>query len=381
MARALILDVDTGTDDAVAIMLAALHPELRLLGCTTVNGNVRVEHCTDNTLRVLDHVGRSDVPVHEGLARPLVRSDFPRPQSEEDLAGKIHGTTLPVPPSARQKSATGGVEFLIETYRQATEAVTLVAVGPLSNVAAAVALDPHFPRRVPELVIMGGAHALGNVTPSAEFNIWADPEAAASVFAAGFERMTLVPLDATHRALISREDCRALDGLGTNAGRAAAAFIGHRITVHDEIQRMATPGTTPVHDALAVGSLVAPVLRDVRHLHVAVETQGTLTVGRTVIDTNHRGRGAPNCNVAFDADGAGFVQLLTRCFGAPAPRPHAGALAQAALQAQARGDLAEADRLFAEAQRDDPDAVERALHESGADTAADARDSAADRGR
>lgn len=113
MRKKLILDVDTGTDDAVAIMLAALQPTLELVACTTVNGNVAVHHCTANTLAVLDHVGRHDVPVHEGLSRPLVRLDFPRPRAENDLSGRIHGTTLPVPPSARSKADAGAVEFLI----------------------------------------------------------------------------------------------------------------------------------------------------------------------------------------------------------------------------------------------------------------------------
>ncbi len=187
-------------------------------------------------------------------------------------------------------------------------------VAPLSNIAACIALDPGFVARVPEIVIMGGAHALGNRTPSAEFNIWADPEAAASVFEAGFERITLVPLDATHRALVSRADCDALAALGTHAGTAAAAFIGHRIVAHDAIQKMPTLGTTPVHDALAVGSLIDPGLITTRHLHVAVETIGALTVGRTVIDTHHRGAHPANCHVAFDADAAGFVALLLRAF-------------------------------------------------------------------
>ena len=314
MRKKLILDVDTGTDDAVAIMLAALHPALELVGCTTVNGNVAVGHCTANTLAVLDHIGRHDIAVYEGLSRPLVRLDFPRPRAEDDLAGRIHGTTLPVPPSNRTRADAGAVEFLIETYRAATEPIVLVPVAPLSNIAACLALDPGFAGRVPEIVIMGGGHAIGNVTPNAEFNIWGDPEAAAMVFAAGFERITLVPLDATHRALVSRADCDALTALGTNAGRAAADFIGHRIVVHDDIQRMETPGTTPVHDALAVGSLVDRTLITTRRLHVAVETTGRLTVGRTVIDVQGRGAIAPNCDVAFDADAAAFVRLLMETF-------------------------------------------------------------------
>ncbi|MBX6320384.1 MAG: nucleoside hydrolase [Rhodospirillaceae bacterium] len=314
MPRKLILDVDTGTDDAVAIMLAALHPALELVACTTVNGNVEAPYATDNTLRVLDHIGRSDVPVHEGLARPIVRPDFPVPRRERDLAGQIHGRTLPVPPPRRGKAPGGAVEFLIETYRRAGEDIALVAVAPLSNLAAALALDPGFAARVPELVIMGGGHEIGNVTPAAEFNIWADPEAAAMVFAAGFRKLTLVPLDATHRALVSRAHCARLEALGTPAGRAAAAFIGHRIETHDRLQRMATPGTAPVHDALCVGLLIDPTLVTTRRLHVAVETRGALTVGRTVIDTHQRGGEAPNCDVAFDADAERFAALLIGTF-------------------------------------------------------------------
>jgi inosine-uridine nucleoside N-ribohydrolase len=318
MARKLILDVDTGTDDAVAVMLAALHPALDLVGCTTVNGNIPVRACTDNTLRVLDHIGRGDVPVYEGLARPLARWDFPVPRAVRDSSGKYHPDTLPVPPPTSRKQDAGAVEFLIETYRAATDEITLVPVAPLSNIAAALALDPGFVKRVPEVIVMGGSHALGNVTPSAEFNVWGDPEAAAMVFAAGFAKITLVPLDATHRALITREHCHALDALGTPAGQAAAAFIGHRIVVHDEHQKQEVPHSTPVHDALAVGALIDPSLISTRRLHVAVETQGALTVGRTVIDTHFRGGQAPNCDVAFDADAARFVDLLLWTFAAKA---------------------------------------------------------------
>lgn len=314
--RKLILDVDTGTDDAVAVMLAALHPGLDLVACTTVNGNVEVEHGTDNTLRVLDHIGRRDVPVYEGLARPLVRPDFPVPRSVDDRAGKFHGKTLPLPPASRPKASAGAVEFLIETYRQATDEITLVPVAPLTNIAAALTLYPKLVDRVPEVVIMGGGHAIGNVTPSAEFNIWADPEAAAIVFDAGFRKMTLVPLDATHRALVSRADCERLKRLGTPAGGAAAECIGHRIVAHDAGQQMPTLGTTPVHDAVCVAYLVAPSVITTRKLHVAVETGGSLTVGRTVIDTHFRGAGVPQCDVAFDADPARFVDLLLRTFAA-----------------------------------------------------------------
>ena len=137
------------------------------------------------------------------------------------------------------------------------------------------------------------------------------------VFAAGFRKLTLVPLDATHKALVSREDCRKLKALGTPAGAATADFTLHRIDIHDEIQRMDSPGSAPVHDALCVAALVEPRIITTRRLNVAVETEGALTVGRTVIDTHSRSLRPANCDVAFDADGRRFVDLLLEIF---APR-------------------------------------------------------------
>lgn len=311
MARKVILDVDTGTDDAVAIMFAALHPELELIGVTTVNGNVPVEHCTDNTLRVLDHIGRADVPVHEGLARPLVRSGFPaRKDYARDSDEDMHGTELPIPPPTSAKRATGAVEFLVETLRAATQPVTLVPTAPLSNIAAALAVEPRLPELVDEVVIMGGGHAFGNVTPSAEFNIWGDPEAADVVFSAGFRNLTLVPLDATHQALVSREDVAALAALGTPAGDAAAAFVGRRIDAYSSGRRVAAADAAPVHDAVCTALLVDRGVVTTRDLHVRVETQGGLTVGRTVMDTRTHADRPPNAHVAFAADARRFVELL-----------------------------------------------------------------------
>jgi len=309
MARKLILDVDTGTDDAVAIMMAALHPALELVGVTTVNGNVVVEHCTDNSLRVLDFIGRGDIPVYEGLNRPLVRADFPIPRALKKNTG-VHGKELDVPPATSRKQDKSAVEFLIETYRAATDEIALVPTGPLSNIAAAIALDPKFVERVPEVVLMGGAHHHGNITPSAEMNIWADPDASASVFAAGFRKLVCVPLDATHQALVSRADVAEMEAMGTPAGTAAARFIGRRIGAYDANQPMAERGAAPVHDALCVAYLVDPAVITTEFLHVAVETVGVLTVGRTVVDTNHRGGGAPNCHFAFGADRGKFCDML-----------------------------------------------------------------------
>ena len=320
MAQKLILDVDTGTDDAVALMLAALHPDLELIGATTVNGNVPVDYCTENSLRTFDWIG-VDVPVYEGVSKPIERHDFPIPRPDIQSSSAVHGGYLDVPPATSRKQDTGAIEFLIETYRAATEPIILVPVGPLSNIATAIEAEPRLRDWIPELVIMGGAHHHGNVTPRAEFNIWADPEAARVVIGSGIARITLVPLDATHRALVSLDDCAKLHALGTPAGEAAARFTERRIHGYDTTQPMARPHAAPVHDALAVASIVDPAVITTRFLHVDVETHGELTVGETVVDTNARSRRDPNVHVALDADEPRFVALLLETFARPAVLP------------------------------------------------------------
>jgi inosine-uridine nucleoside N-ribohydrolase len=322
MPRKLILDVDTGTDDAVALMLAALHPELDLVAATTVNGNVPVEYCTENSLRVFDHIG-VPVPVYEGVAKPIERDDLPIPRGDIQSSNAVHGGYLDIPPSRSKKQPTDAVEFLIETYRSATDEIILVPVGPLSNIASALRREPRLKDRIPELVIMGGANRYGNVTPRAEFNVWADPEAARVVITSGIAKITLVPLDATHQALVSLDDCAALRALGTPAGTAAATFTERRIHGYDTTQPMKRANAAPVHDALAVASIVDPSVISTHHLHVDVETRGELTVGETVVDTNFRSRREPNVHVALDADERRFVAMLLETF-ARGPARRAG---------------------------------------------------------
>jgi len=306
--RKLILDVDTGTDDAVAIMLAALHPDLELVACTTVNGNREIEHTTDNTLCTLDHIGRGDIPVHAGLSRPVARLDFPIPRGQRDPG--VHFVQMPLAPARSKAQAPDAVEFLIETYRNATDAITLVPVGPLSNIASALALFPKLVDHVPEVIIMGGGHDVANVTPAAEFNIWADPEAAALVFAAGFRNLTLVPLDATHKATISLDQCRTLRASGKAAAEAAAIFVEKRIEGYRAYQHLDDANAAPVHDALCIAAMIEPAVIETRDYYVAVETTGTLTVGRTVIDTNFRSGREPNARVAMTADTGRFGRFV-----------------------------------------------------------------------
>ncbi len=313
MPQKVILDVDTGTDDAVALMLAALHPDLELVAATTVNGNVPVDYCTENSLRVFDHIG-IPVPVYEGVGRPIERDDFPVARGDIQSSNAVHGGYLDIPASTSTKKATDAVEFLIETYLAATDEIILVPVGPLSNVATALLREPRLKDRIPELVIMGGANRYGNVTPRAEFNVWADPEAARVVITSGVRKITLVPLDATHQALVSLDDCAALRALSTPAGDAAATFTERRIQGYETTQPMKRPHAAPVHDALAVAAIVDPAVITTHHLHVDVETRGELTVGETVVDTNFRSRREPNVRVALDADERRFVAMLLETF-------------------------------------------------------------------
>ena len=207
----------------------------------------------------------------------------------------------------------------METYLATTDEIILVPVGPLSNIATALAAEPRLRDRIPELVIMGGANRHGNVTPRAEFNVWADPEAARAVINSGIRRITLVPLDATHRALVSLDDCARLRALGTPAGEAAARFTERRIHGYDTTQPMDRPHAAPVHDALAVAAIVDRSVITTRHLHVDVETQGEITVGETVVDTNHRSGREPNVHIALDADEPKFVALLLETFARNIP--------------------------------------------------------------
>lgn len=309
-----ILDVDTGTDDAIALMLAVRHPYLDLLAATSVNGNNPVAACTDNTLRVLDLLG-ADVPVYEGASTALLRDDFPIPRKILHASGSMHGRQLPIPEPRSSKQDQGAIEFLIDTFMSTTDEITLVPLGPLTNLALAIHLEPRIVDRIARVVLMGGAHDAGNTTPSAEFNIWADPESARVVFRAGLADLHVIPLDATHRALMTAADCHRLRAAGTPASLVAATIIEGRIAAYESLQPLAAEGSAPVHDALCVAYLVDATLVSGRRVHVDIETTGALTIGRTVIDIHGHFGQAPNAFVGFDADARRFVDLLVGVLG------------------------------------------------------------------
>jgi len=314
MPTKVILDVDTGTDDAVALMTAALSPDLELIGATSVNGNTTIDYTTENTLRVFDFIGMPQVPVHRGMDRPLVRTDVKR-----GMAERIHGDMLDLPPITNGATLQPGhaVDWLIDTYLASNGDIVLCPVGPLTNIAMAIQREPRILEFIPEIVIMGGAHDHGNITASAEFNIWLDPESARIVVNCG-RPIRMVPLDATHRALVSTEDAARLRALGTPAGEAAARFVLQRIDGYDATQPMPRRGdalAAPVHDALAVCAIIDPSILTTEHIPVDVEIHAELSIGRTVCDFRFRSGKPANVHFAMDADEPKFNRMLLEILG------------------------------------------------------------------
>jgi pyrimidine-specific ribonucleoside hydrolase len=297
----IILDCDPGHDDAIALMLALASPELELLGVTTVAGNQTVQKTTANAIRVLDHLGRDDVSVAAGAQRPLVR--------ERHVAANVHGETgldgPDLPPAAREPEAEHAIDWTARTLSAQPHPVTLIATGPLTNVALFLARYPELETKVARVVLMGGAIGEGNVTPAAEFNIWADPEAARRVFASGLD-VTMVGLDVTHKALMREPHVEELAASGI-AGRLVADLYGFYVEHHR--RRYAWDGA-PVHDAVAVAHVVDETLLQTKHCGVLVDTGPELSRGRTYVDRWGSANWKPNCHVAVDIRSERFFELL-----------------------------------------------------------------------
>jgi inosine-uridine nucleoside N-ribohydrolase len=295
MATPILIDCDPGHDDAIAILLALASPELELLGITTVAGNQTLAKTTVNALKVLELAGRGDVPVAAGTDRPLLREPF--------VAAYVHGESgldgpeLPEPRIAPVDQHA--VDFLAERVTGAT----LVAVGPLTNVALLLALRPE--ARPDRIVIMGGAIAEGNVTPAAEFNIWADPEAARRVFESGID-LTMIGLDITHKALMTRAHAERLRAAG-RVGTAVAELYDFFSQFH---LRQYGSEDSPIHDAVAVAHILDATLVETKHRHVAVDTESELCRGRTVVDLWERMGKPPNAHVGVGIDGDRFLELM-----------------------------------------------------------------------
>jgi purine nucleosidase len=306
-----LIDTDPGIDDAIAILLALASPELTVRGITVVHGNVPVDAGTLNAFKVLDLAGRRDVPVVRGAATPLLRP----PRHAELVHGPDGLGGLFPPPDDARPYAGDAAAFIAERLHEATEPVTMVALGPLTNVAVALTATPDVREHLGRLVVMGGAiRCEGNVTPAAEFNIYADPEAAQIVLRSGVP-ITLVPLDVTMRAIFPGETARRLSRSEDPVERAVGELGAFVARVYSEFYGV---DGFALHDPLAMAVAIDPTLVETQDLWVAVETHGELTAGRTVADFWHIPEpwGEPNASVALDVDADRFLELLfTRLFG------------------------------------------------------------------
>ena len=303
MAQSIIIDTDPGIDDALALALACASPEIDVIGVTTVGGNTGIAHTTENALRLLNLLGRNDIPVAAGAHVPLVRWDS-RPDQTTHGSDGLGGVILnPAPRTADVRSAT---ELLIDLIEGSASPVTLIALGPLTNIAILHATSPKTFAKLERIVMMGGgARVIGNMTPAAEFNIWYDPEAAARVFAAGVP-ITMIGLDVTHKALTRPDDWAPLRSGGA-LGQAICAMVDFYAKYH--MEHYGTDATAQ-HDSLAVGAVLSPSLVQTVPLFVDVECCGKLTRGMTVVDLDHISRREPNADVALEVDARAFNTLL-----------------------------------------------------------------------
>jgi pyrimidine-specific ribonucleoside hydrolase len=306
--RPVLLDCDPGIDDMIAILVAVASPDVELVGVTTVGGNVGIDATTRNALDVLALAGRPDVPVARGADRPYLRSLDNRAESVHGDNG-LGGITLPA--STAGPVAASALELLAGTIRAATEPVTLVATGPLTNVALLFAVHPELASRLARLVVMGGSIGAGNRTPAAEFNIWADPEAAYRVLTEpGLPRpvpTTLVGLDVTYRTAYTAADLDRLRSAGTVATLCADALEQYLAAY----QRDHGMDRVPLHDPLAVAEAIRPGLVVAKPAFVEVDCTTGPSRGNTLVDlTGALGR-PPTAEVGVDADVPAALDLIT----------------------------------------------------------------------
>jgi inosine-uridine nucleoside N-ribohydrolase len=295
MATKILIDCDPGHDDAIAILLALASPEVEVLGVTTVSGNQTLDKTTPNAIRVLELAGRGDIPVAAGADRPLVRERF--------VAAYVHGETGMDGPALEPPRASPVEQHAAEFLAERVAGTTLVPTGPLTNVALMLALHPE--ARPDRIVLMGGAYGIGNVTPAAEFNIWADPEAARRVFESGID-VTMIGLDVTHRALMTRDHAETLRGAG-KVGRFVAEL--HDFFSGFHARHYGSPDS-PIHDAVAVAHVLRDDLVETRFVPVEVDCSWELGRGRTNADLFGRTDQEPNAHVGVDIDAEGFFELL-----------------------------------------------------------------------
>lgn len=305
-ARKIIIDTDPGQDDAVAILLALASPEdIDVLGITAVAGNVPLELTAKNARIICELAGKPETLVHAGCDRPLGRALV----TAEHVHGKsgLNGPTLPDPSMPLQDAHA--VDFIIETLRaHPSGTVTLCPLGPLTNIAMAFEKAPDIVEKIEEVILMGGAYfEVGNITPAAEFNIFVDPQAAHIVFRSGV-KLTVMPLDVTHKALVTKSRNDAFRALATPVGIAVAEMTD--FFERFDREKYGSDGA-PLHDPCVTAYLIRPELFSGRHINVEIETASELTLGMTVADWWQVTDRAPNATFMGDIDADGFFTLLT----------------------------------------------------------------------
>ena len=305
-AQKIIIDTDPGQDDAVAILLALASPdEIDVIGITAVAGNVPLALTEKNARIICELAGRTDIPVFAGCDRPLGRSLV----TAEHVHGKtgLDGPVLPDPQMPLQ--STHAVDFIIETLRaHASGTITLCPLGPLTNIATALTKAPDIAKKIAAIVLMGGAYfEVGNITPTAEFNIYVDPEAADIVFKSGIN-ITVMPLDVTHKALVTKPRNDAFRALGTPVGNAVAEMTDFFERFDKE--KYGSAGA-PLHDPCVTAYLIRPELFSGRHINVEIETSSELTRGMSVADWWRVTDRPANATFIGDLDSNGFFNLLT----------------------------------------------------------------------
>ena len=296
-----IIDCDPGHDDAIALMLAAASPEIDLLAVTTVAGNTTVDKTTRNALAVLELIGRTDVPVAMGsdvpLERDLVTAEYVHGSTGLD-GPELHDPTM-------QPHELGAVSYLARTLAAADQRITLIPVGPLTNIAMLISAHPDLVERIERIVLMGGAIGLGNITPAAEFNIYVDPEAADLVFRSGLD-ITMIGLDVTHQARLTTDHADQLRPSGV-AGAFVADLLGYFVPNYQ--RRMGITGA-PIHDALAVAHVIWPDLVETGAFAVEVDTTAGPSAGRTLVDFFHVTGRETNAKVGVSVNSERFARGL-----------------------------------------------------------------------
>lgn len=304
MKHKIILDCDPGHDDAVAILLAGHHPEIDLLAITTVSGNQTVDKTTHNALKVCSLANLRTIPIAKGMDRPLVRP--------AKHAANIHGESgmdgPVIPEPDIEPVPQHAVDLLIELLMNSDGDITLVPTGPLTNIATAMQREPAIIPKIKAISLMGGAIGLGNVTPAAEFNIYADPEAAAIVFACG-RPITMSPLEVTHQALVTDAVLARLRA----ADRPVTTFVADLFAFfRDTYRKNFGFSAPPLHDPCAVAVVVDPTLIAAHTIHVEIETTGQWTSGRTVCDIFSKLGMEPNVRVGHALDVKRFWEMLIK---------------------------------------------------------------------